>query len=305
VTAPLDGAPSTCVGIVYAGQMGAGLGWALREGGARVVTTVAGRSSRTERLAAAAGLELLPDIDAVVAAARVVLLVTPPAAAVETAHAIGAAARRVGASPLAADLNAIAPSTVDDVASALAPLELVDGSISGAPPNERPGARIYLSGPRAAEVAALPWRHVTPIVVGDLPGSASAVKMCTASVYKGLSGLFTQALRTAAHHGVLDRVLDDLRTGGFDRVVPSVTVAATKSARYVGEMHQIAETQGAAGLPAALFEAYARVWAEVAESQLARDDPESVDRALPAAEVVARLARPTESRAGRPTSTNG
>ena len=119
--------------------------------------------------------------------------------------------------------------------------------------------------------------------------------MCTASVYKGLSGLYTQALRTAAHHGVVDRVLDDLRTGGFDRVVPSVTVAATKSARYVGEMHQIAEAQRAAGLPAALFEAYAGVWAEIAESPLARDDPESVDRALPAAEVVARLERSTES----------
>ena len=36
--------------------MGSGLGWALREGGADVVTTLAGRSPRTARLAAEAGI---------------------------------------------------------------------------------------------------------------------------------------------------------------------------------------------------------------------------------------------------------
>jgi 3-hydroxyisobutyrate dehydrogenase-like beta-hydroxyacid dehydrogenase len=269
--------------------MGAGLGWALREGGARVVTSVADRSPRTKRLAEAAGLELLPDLEAVVATADVILLVTPPGAAVEAAAAVGEAARRTRARPLVADLNAVAPSTVDEIAAALAPLDLVDGSISGAPPNERPGARIYLSGPRAGEVAGLPWRHVTTVVVGDVTGRASAVKMCTASVYKGLSGLLTQAIRTGAHYGVLEYVLEDLRQGGFDGVAASVALAATKSARYVAEMREIAAAQAGAGLPAALFDGYARVYAEIADSPLAREDPESVDRDMPAAEVVDRL----------------
>ena len=41
-------------------------------------------------------------------------------------------------------------------------------------------------------------------------GSASAVKMSTASVYKGSVALLTQALRAADHYGVLEHVLDDL-----------------------------------------------------------------------------------------------
>jgi hypothetical protein len=158
----------------------------------------------------------------------------------------------------------------------------------------RPGARIYQSGPRAADVADLPWRHVTPIVVDDRLGSASAVKMCTASVYKGLTGLYAQALQTAGYHDVLDHVVGDLRGAGLDPV-PGVAVAATKADRYVPEMREIAATQGGAGLPAALFEAYAQVYDLIAGSELAAGDPETIDRTLPAAAVVRGIRRrPTE-----------
>ena len=79
------------VGLVGAGHMGSGLVWALREGGARVVTTLEGRSPRTARLARAAGLDLLPALADVLATADVVLVVTPPGA--------GAATTTCGASP--------------------------------------------------------------------------------------------------------------------------------------------------------------------------------------------------------------
>jgi len=70
--------------------MGAGLGWALRAGGARVVTTVDGRSARSRRLAAAAGLDVLPTLPDVVAAAGVVLVVTPPGEVLAAARALAA-----------------------------------------------------------------------------------------------------------------------------------------------------------------------------------------------------------------------
>jgi len=86
----------TTVGMHGAGHMGAGLGWALREGGARVVTTLAGRSARTRKLVADAGLEPLDSLDAVVAAADVILTVVPPDAARNAAAALAEAARRTG-----------------------------------------------------------------------------------------------------------------------------------------------------------------------------------------------------------------
>ena len=279
------------VGLVGAGHMGAGLGWALREGGARVVTSLEGRSARTARLAADAGIDVLPTLADVLRTAEVVLVVTPPGMARAAATDIASAAEASGARPLVADLNAIAPSTVDDIAATIAPLDLVDGSISGAPPRVRPGARIYLSGPRAAAVAGLPWRHVTPILVDDRLGSASAVKMCTASVYKGLTGLQAQALATAAHHGVLDHVVTDLHNGGLEPVA-AVALAAAKAARFVPEMREIAATQAGAGLTGALFEAYAQLWERIARSPLAAQNPEGVDASLGADEVVRGITPP-------------
>jgi len=66
-------------------------------------------------------------------------------------------------------------------------------------------------------------------------------------------------------------------------------VAATKAARYVPEFEEIAATQAAAGLPAALFQGFAEVYRQLAAADLARADPESVDRSMPAAEAVRRL----------------
>jgi 3-hydroxyisobutyrate dehydrogenase-like beta-hydroxyacid dehydrogenase len=279
----------TVVGVVSAGFMGAGLGRALLAGGARVVTTAEGRSARTARLAAEAGLEVLPTLAGVVAAADVVLSVTPPDQAVATARAVAAAAARSGASPLVADLNAVSPATMIEVAGQLGSLALVDGSISGPPPTVRAGARVYLSGPRAGVVAGLPWDgQVEPIVLGGELGTASALKMCTAGVYKGLNALVTQAMRTAGHYGVLDAVLADLTKAGLGTEAAEVPRAATKAHRFVGEMREIAAAQAGAGLTPALFEAMAEVYAGIAATPLADGDPESTGPLDPA-ETVARL----------------
>jgi 3-hydroxyisobutyrate dehydrogenase-like beta-hydroxyacid dehydrogenase len=267
--------------------MGTGLGWDLRNGGARVVTTVAGRSPRTRRFVADAGVETLPSLDDVVREAQVILVVTPPSAALGAAEAIAEAATRTGASPLVADLNAIAPSTVDKLVRVVEPLEFVDGSISGAPPTVRPGLRLYLSGPAARTVAELPWQVVNPIVLAGPAGRASALKMCTASVYKGFIAVCAQALRTAYTHGLLDEVLEDLIRGGYDKDTPvSVALAATKAHRYIPEMLEIAATQRGAGLPGELFEAFATVYAELGRTPLAGGDPESVDLAQSAEAVI-------------------
>jgi len=272
------------IGIVSPGFMGAALGGALRDGGGRVVTTLEGRSARSGRLAEAAGLEVLDTLDDVLVAAEVILVVTPPDVASGVARRVAEAAGRTSAHPLVADLNAIAPTTVAAIGATLAGagLDLVDGSISGPPPSTRP----YLSGPRAAEIAALPWRDVSPIVLPGPTGQASAVKMCTASVYKGTTAVVTQALRAADHYGVLDQVMEDL---GDHADAGAVAVAAAKAARFVAEMREIASAQRAAGLTPALFEAFAAVYEDVAATDLANGDPESISRDVPPAEVARRL----------------
>src|SRR6186997_1152744 len=99
------------IGIVSPGAMGSAVGSAYAADGHRVVATVVGRSERTAGLAAQAGLELLPDLDAVVAESALVVSIVPPDQAAATATAIAAAASRTGARPLVSDWNAVSPAT--------------------------------------------------------------------------------------------------------------------------------------------------------------------------------------------------
>jgi 3-hydroxyisobutyrate dehydrogenase-like beta-hydroxyacid dehydrogenase len=261
------------VGIVSPGAMGSAVGGSLLRGGARVVTTIAGRSDRTARLAAEAGLELLLTVAGVVEAADVVLSIVPPDQAEPVAAVLGGAR-------LLADLNAVSPATARRISAE------VDGSISGPPPGAPGTTRIYLSGPRAGEVAALPFEGVEVIVVGREVGAASAVKMSTSSVYKGSTAVLAQALRAADYHGVLDHVLADL--GDLAEASGSrIARAAAKSGRYVGEMREIGAAQAAAGLDPGLFEAMARVYAQIAATPAGRAAPEEVDSNL--AEVLRKL----------------
>ena len=282
------------VGIVSPGAMGSAIGRVLAGGGARVVATTGGRSERTQRLAE--GLELLPSLREVVSVSEIVLSVVPPGEAREVADAIAAAAATTGARPLVADLNAVSPTTVADVAARLeqAGLEAVDGSISGPPPR-RPGTTVvYLSGAGAARVADLDAPGLELRVVGPSIGAASAIKMSTASFYKGQAGLLTQALRAAHANGVLELVLDDLRRAYPELVDDAARIlqsAAAKSSRYVPEMREISETQAAAGLTPDLFTAYADVYAGLSASEAARRIPEEADPAAALADVLDSLGR--------------
>jgi 3-hydroxyisobutyrate dehydrogenase-like beta-hydroxyacid dehydrogenase len=282
------------VGVVSLGAMGSAVAHALAAGDARVLATLAGRSDRTIRLAARASVELLPDLAAVVRESEIVISIVPPEAAPSVIADIAAAADRGDVGPLVADFNAVSPATVRAAAevAAAAGCDLVDGSISGPPPWKARTTRIYLSGARASEVAGLPFEGVETIVVGPEVGSASAVKMSTASVYKGSTAVLLHALLAANTNGVLEHVLDDLRAGAPELVVSverRLAKAASKSGRYVGEMHEIAATQAEAGLTPSLFEAMAAVYEELADTPLAQSGPEGIPAELSLDDVFRQL----------------
>ena len=282
----------TTIGIVSPGAMGSALGRAWQSNGATAVATVQGRSERTRQLAE--GLTLLDDLDAVVGAADVVVSVCPPSHAEAALRDIVAACRRTAARPLVADLNAVSPSVVSMLEQLAdeAGLDFVDGAISGPPPRAGTDTILYVSGPRAAELAELPATHVRGVVVGDRAGQASGVKMCTASIYKGTTALWAQALQTADELGVLDLVLDDLRLEFpdlVDRAGHQIAVAVSKSARFVGEMEQISLTQGEAGASPELFAAMAAVYRRLAATPLAGLSPEEATGLHDLREVLARL----------------
>jgi 3-hydroxyisobutyrate dehydrogenase-like beta-hydroxyacid dehydrogenase len=278
------------VGIVSPGAMGAAVGRILGDGGTRVVTTTEGRSVRTQRLAE--GLELLQTLDDVIEASDIVLSIVPPGVAPDIAQTIADSAERCGGRPIVADLYAIAPATMHTVARRLqgAGLEAVDGSISGPPPTRAGTTTVYLSGPEAARVASLDAPGIVFRFVGETIGIASAIKMSTASFYKGQTAVFAQALRSAQANDVLELVLDDLRRHFPDLVADSPRLLqsiAAKSGRYVAEMKEIAASQEQVGLTPELFSALATVYLELSHTEAGSRSPEEADPAASLEEVLA------------------
>lgn len=289
------------VGVVSPGEMGSALGASLRRGGVRVLATTAGRSGRTTRLAEGAGLELVAGLDEVVGRSTVVLSVVPPQFAGAAAAEVVACTRRLGVRPTLVDLNAVAPDEVVAIASlaAGAQLDFVDGAVSGAPPGpDRPTGRLLLSGPTAAAIAELPWTGVRVSVVGPRAGAASAAKMCTGGVRKGLTALVINALLTAAEHGVLEPVEEELRRALGRDPLAEAELAASKAWRFVPEMESVASTQEAAGLDPATYRAIADVFRRTATSPLAARRPEHVARDADPADPAVAAARRAAVAAG-------
>jgi 3-hydroxyisobutyrate dehydrogenase-like beta-hydroxyacid dehydrogenase len=231
----------------------------------------------------------------VVAQCDVVASVVPPASALPCAESIAQSAQRGGVHPLVLDLNAIAPSTVRRIGFRLgeAGCDLVDGSVSGAPPRRGSSpTRVYVCGARAAELVQLPNPWIDVVQLAGPLGAASALKMCTASMYKGTHALVMQALLTAEANGVREQFLDDTARR-WPADVPhwhiDVAVAASKGWRFVDEMHEIARTQADAGLPAGLFEGVAAAYERAARTDLGHVDPEHVDPCATVEAVVAGL----------------
>lgn len=281
----------TTLGIVSPGAMGSALGRAWAAGGARVVATTTDRSERTRQLAH--GLDLLPTLGDVVAASDIVVSVCPPGEAEACLTSVLAAAEASGATPLLADLNAVAPPLVEELATRAQAvgLDLVDGAISGGPPVPDEETTLYLAGPRATELE-LPAPGLRTRIVGAEVGAASGVKMCTASVYKGTTAVWTQALETAASLDVLDVVLADLAAAypaEVDRAGRRIAVAASKSARFADEMEQIAATQGAAGVSPELFAGMAAVYRRLSHTTVGEQSPEEAAALTDLGEVLRRL----------------
>jgi 3-hydroxyisobutyrate dehydrogenase-like beta-hydroxyacid dehydrogenase len=267
------------VGIVSAGEMGAGVGRLLREAGVRVVTTVAGRGERTRERAAAAGMEDVGTLAAVVREADVLLSILPPGRALELAAAVG---RDPG--PLYVDCNAVSPATARAIGAVVGD-RYVDAGIVGPPA----APRFYASGPHAAELAALPLD--VRALAGDV-GQASALKMCYASLTKGLSALLTESMVAAAANGVTAALLEELAdsqpqflagAGRLPGVVP-------KAYRWVAEMEEIAATFEQAGMTPRMLLGAADVYRQVEEARAASDAP--LDRTDALVEALRREPRP-------------
>jgi 3-hydroxyisobutyrate dehydrogenase-like beta-hydroxyacid dehydrogenase len=257
----------TTIGLLHPGEMGAAVGRWLAGRGYPVLWARAGRSAASAARAEAAGLTGVGDLEELVRRSGIVMSVCPPHAALEVARRVAGA----GFGGLYLDANAVSPGTARQVAAIVAAggADYVDGGIIGSPPEIAEQTRLYLSGPRAGEIAGLfactgfDARVIEREPEAGVTGSASAVKMAYAAWTKGTAALVLTAQALARAEGVEDALLAEWaasQPGLADRAAWAARSADAKGWRWIGEMEEIAAAMGAAGLPEGFHLAAAEVY---------------------------------------------
>ena len=275
------------IAIIGAGEMGAAVGRRLHEGGAHVLISLKGRSAASVDRVRRAGLEAIFDDQRLTEGVDFILSIVPPAAAIEVADRLCTPLRNAGSPAVFADCNAIAPTTMLKIESALNPLSIIDAGIIGGPPltgshGSPTGPRIYASGPHAHRLANL-GRYGLDIAVMDAPiGAASGLKLAYAGLTKGFSALAAAMVAAASRKGLAGALRIELARSQpeflarIDRAFPAMF---PKAYRWVAEMEQIAEfiTDPTAG--ATLYEGAARLYEAIA-TDLVDGQPQSRFKSL-------------------------
>ena len=198
----------------------------------------------------------------VVEASDIVLSVCPPHAAQDLAGMVS----RNGFRGLYVDANAVAPSTSASIGKVVgdAGADFVDGGIVGPPPRQAGMTRLFLSGDRAEEVAALfEGTPVETVVLTSSPVAASALKMSYAAYTKGSIALLIAVRELARATGVDEALVAEWarsQPGLLERSEGARASAEAKGWRWEGEMREIARSFDDVDLPAGFHDAAAEIF---------------------------------------------
>lgn len=274
----MNPAPPT-VGVLYPGEMGAAVASLLRSRGVAVATTTQGRTAATAALGRSSGAVLLDSFSEVVRGSDVLISLVLPSAAEQVAAEYCAAAHMAPRGAIYVDANSIAPERAARIAARVeaAGRSYVDASINGLAKNLGASGTLFLSGPRAEEVARLFEGAARVKLLGSDVGRASAMKMLLGGLSKGLCALFAELAVLAHEQGMLDEMLEAVgRTYGgvaavAERMLPTYAVHAER--RHT-EMSELDATARAAGLTPRVIDgvlAFHEALARAMDSE--RDEP--------------------------------
>jgi len=283
------------IGLMSPGDMGQAVAMRLKELGFEVRTALGGRSDRTRKLAAEAGLADSGDLRGLLGDCDTLLSIVDPGSAMAIARDVAKLLPGVGKPLLFIDCNALSPQTKLEMQATVeaAGAQFVDGAIIGPPPRGTGRVRLYASGPQAAALSGLQHEAITVRVVSERVGDAAAVKMCYGGVTKGTVALLTELLIVARRLGVED-VLDEEMRGSQpairDWILRNLPSMPPKAYRWVPETGEIAATFAAAGLTPLTMQGAARMYEAIANTEAGKEKPEEARaKGRNGAQVVAAL----------------
>ncbi len=279
------------VAILSPGDMGHAIGQLLRENELRVLTCLAGRSSRTRDLSKQAGITDVPTINELVEQSDVLMSVTVSEAVPGLCREISDAVKATGTDLLFAECNAIAPELSKEMEGVLneGGARYVDASIIGGPPRKGCSPRVYASGDNVAEFLQLRDFGLDVRDLGDQLGRASGIKMCYAAMTKGTTALHAELLIAAEKMGLTEEVMAEF-AGSQPAVVTRMEgwmpTMPAKSRRWVSEMEEIEKTFSDLGLTPNILKGVADMYRMIGATPLGDENPETRDKDRNLAETI-------------------
>jgi 3-hydroxyisobutyrate dehydrogenase-like beta-hydroxyacid dehydrogenase len=261
----------TTIAILAPGAMGSAVAQRLTEHGARVLTSLTGRSAATAQRATATGM--IAADDAEIAGADVILSIVPPGEALALAERLAAAITRQQTTPVFVDCNAVSVETVRKIEEIVesSGARFVDSGIIGLPPRPgHPGPSFFVSGEHTGEVAVLGELGLDVRVVEGPVGAASALKMSYAGINKGVTAVAAAMVLAATRAGAADALREELARSQpqllakLDTALPDMV---PKAYRWVAEMREIAAFLGPDHPANLVYEGFARLFEHIAADE--------------------------------------
>ena len=271
------------IAILMPGDMGHAVGRSLNEHGYDVITCLEGRGDHTRARAMGAGFRDVGSLAAVVDEADLILSILPPSSALDQAKLVANDMKTKGKTPTYVDCNAISPQTAIAVGKTIADAgaTFIDAGIIGLPPGNGTGPRFYVSGPDHAVLSQLHGKAFEVIVMGPKIGQASAIKMTYAALTKGTWTLHISILLAAEKLGVSDALLDEFensQSAALNAMRTRLPFLPADSARWIGEMEEIANTFAGVGVTPQFHKGAAEVFRLLARTPFASETRDDMDR---------------------------
>ena len=261
--------------------MGISVAAAAISSGHRVLWVSEGRSEATKSRASFQKLEDIKTLSKI-SESEMVFSICPPQSAMEVAKAVS----ETGFEGLYMDANAGSPEKkhlINDLLKA-SNIDFVDGGIIGPPANSEGSTRLYVSGERCKEVAAVftdGFLGVQPLE-GEI-GKAAALKIAYAAWTKGSSALILAVRAMARNSGVEEDLLYEwgLSQPNAEALTSlSATLNSPKAWRFVSEMEEISKTFAANGVPNSFWDAAAEVYDRLKDFKSLSHDQVNVDSVI-------------------------
>ena len=282
------------VAILSTGEMGHSVAAVLKNPGLNVVTCLKGRSERTVRYAAKAGVSDLPTLEAVVAAADVIISIVVPSGAKPVAEAVAKVLSEQKKPLLYVDANAISAATAASIEGIIVPAggRFADACIIGGASKVGKTTVMFVSGAHAADFAELNNFGLIVEILGDKAGQASAFKIVYAGLTKGLASLMLEQLLVAHSLGILDKISDQYRAK-FPDIMKTVDESFPgipfRAARRSEEMEELCNTIEEAGMTPIMASASQRMLASVGALNLRAEFTDADEEKWDAKDVIALL----------------